>query len=96
MNELEARIVLKYIDEYLSEPIESYSTKGLGQRSYSRWAAYEIIERLMEYPFNPPDEIVEAFIIEMTGYSYMAKDPRTARIFEIAMDTAEDILCLLA
>lgn len=94
MNELEIMIVLRYIEEYLFEPEKTWPEAIFEERTYSRWAAYEIVHRLTDYPFDPPDEIVEAFILELLKYSYISKNQEASKMFSIAKDTAEDILCL--
>ena len=95
MNELEARMVLHYIDEYLFEPVRTWPKQEFEDRTFSRWAAYEIVQRLMDAPFDPPDLIVESFIFELAECSYLAKDPEVAEIFLTAKEAAEVILCLL-
>jgi len=62
------------------------------QRSYSRWAANEILELVMDNPFSTPIDIIEEFIIKMDYFSCI--DLSTSLIFSIAKDTAEDILYL--
>ena len=94
MNELEILLVQRYIDEYLFEFKQAWPKTAFIERSQARWAAYEIIERLTTCPFNPPEEIVEMFMLEMMQYSYVAKNEETSNLFRIAGDTAHDILCL--
>lgn len=96
MNELEATLTMEYIDEHLFEPTRTWPKHLFEERTYARWAAYEIVRRFMDHPFDPPDLIVESFMLEMINYSRISTNPEAARIFEIAQDTAEDILCLLS
>lgn len=95
MNEIEVIIVQHYINEYLFEPTSSWPKESFEERSHARWAAFEIMHRLMDFPFDSPDMIVEAFILELTMYLYLAKDEKTTKLFSVAKDTAEDILCLV-
>lgn len=92
MNDLEIQMVLRYIDEYLPEPNGLWTKEAIAERSYSRWAAYEIIHRLTERPFDPPEEVVEMFVLELTGY--VLSDAPEA--FSAARDAAIDILCILS
>ena len=95
MNDLEISIVLRFIEDHLFEPGGSWSRQVLKERAYSRWAAYEIVRRLMDHPFDPVEVTIESFIFELIGAEYLAKNDKTAGMFSVAQDTAEDILCLL-
>ena len=95
MNEDAIRKVILYLDESLFEPGRMWPDHIFEERSYSRWAANEIIRRLMDCPFDAPIEIVEAFMLTMIMHTYTVRDPRKKRIFSIARDTAFNILQLL-
>lgn len=95
MNELEIKLVLKFIEDYLFEPTKSWPRDEFDERAYARWAAYEIVERLMDCPFDPPDLIIEEFMLELDIYSHQTKSEHIKDMFSIARDTALDILCLL-
>lgn len=95
MNDLEILLIQRYIDEYLFEFKHPWPKKAFDKRSQERWAAYEIIGRLTELPFTPPEEVIETFMFEMMQYSYVAKNKEAADLFLVARDTAHDILCLL-
>ena len=97
--------IQKYIDDYLFEPRSNWPRHYLDQRSYSRWAAYEIQNRIMEEisrlpthitgrdPVSPIDIILE-FISDMDYYHGLSDNKKSNLIFSIAIDTAKNILYL--
>ena len=84
----------EYMQIYLFEPGANWSEYYFKERSYSRWAANEILTRLKEERKLTPVEITEEFISEMDDFSCMNKNPDSKLIFSIARDRAKDILCL--
>lgn len=95
MNQLEAEMVLKYIEEHLPLEEKFLNKNAAKERSYSRWAAYELVERFMDHPFDPPEVIVDSFLIELMWYSKMSNDEHKNRLWMAAIDAVEDISCLL-
>ena len=94
MNEIAIQEVKLYIEECLFEPRYNWPADIFEERSYSRWAAFEIIQRLMDQPFVSPILIIEGFMYEMASRSHIEEDLSKDHMFQIARDTAEDILCL--
>jgi hypothetical protein len=96
MNEREILRVLDYMGENLPEPNRAEcGTEPICQRprlSYSRWAADEILNRLLDRPFTQAAETVEEFIVKMAYFLCVAGEAGTAAIFSAAKDTAEEIL----
>lgn len=95
MNENAIEFVIEYIDERLFEPQRLWPDYIFEYRSDQRWAAYEILERLYSSPMDPPDMIVEGFLLEVLFASKIAKNERNKKRFETAKEVAEDILCSL-
>lgn len=95
MNEVEVITVMNYIDDQLFEPKINWPREEFRRRSYSRWAAYEILELVLNRPFNSATELIEDFIIEMWYFLYIAPNEKSSYKFLIAMDVAEDILLLM-
>jgi len=95
INEAAAMAIMRYIEEYLFEPKASWCKHEFEKRSYSWWAANEILEGVMDHPMSPADTIIEEFIFKMSLYSCVAEDSKVSFIFSIAQDTAEDILAYL-
>lgn len=92
MNESAVLAVLRYVDRYLFAPAWPWPTHHFYERSYARWAADEIIGRLMDHPFSYPEDVVEIFAIEMACFSRTKEDPGQNEIFRIAHETAISIL----
>lgn len=95
MNEVEVITVMNYIDDQLFEPKINWPREEFSRRSYSRWAAYEILELVLNRPFNSATELIEDFIIEMWYFLYIAPNEKSGYKFLIAMDVAENILLLM-
>lgn len=94
MNEVAICKIMSYIENALFEPRYRWSESMFKERSYSRWAAFEILERIMDRPFTQPDLIIEEFIIKMAYFSCINEDTEASRMFIVARDAAEDILSL--
>lgn len=94
--------IQKYIDESLFEPHINWPKYEFLRRSYSRWAANEILCRILKESLKPPpyitgfepeapSAIIREFIDEMDYYSDISTDVKKQRIFIIAKETAIDI-----
>lgn len=94
---LTAAFILRYINRYLSVPLNTISKDSIEEYSHQRWAAYEILERIKKNPDKDGQYIVEEFIRELyrcRNHDY-GSDRRWAEMtyrFDVAQDTAEDIL----
>lgn len=93
MNEETLYAVQDYIDLYLFEPQKNWPKQEIESRSYARWAALELLNRLMDNPLEDPDIVVDCFVMEMAMYSHLGGSNGN-RIFGAALDTAVDILRL--
>jgi hypothetical protein len=93
MNDEAIATILKYMEECLFEPNRNWPESEFDRRSYSRWAATEILRFLMDNPFTPADMAICEFIIKMSYFSHLAKKSNQRFIF--AIDTAEDIQSLV-
>lgn len=85
--------IQNYLNNDLFEPSLNWPKDEFRKRCYSRWAVNEIITRIMDRPLDPPDQIIELFLIEMIIYSTREND--SDEIFSIASNTAEELLGLL-
>lgn len=85
--------IQNYLNNDLFEPSLNWPKDEFRKRCYSRWAVNEIITRIMDRPLDPPDQIIELFLIEMIIYSIREND--SDEIFSIASNTAEELLGLL-
>lgn len=93
MNEKTICAVQDYIDLYLFEPQKGWPKQEVESRSYERWAAFELLHRLMDNPLEDPDIVVDCFVMEMAMYSHLGGSIGN-HIFGAALDTAVDILQL--
>lgn len=105
MDETAVLTIQKYIDDYLLEPRSNGPRRYLDQRSYSRWAAYEIQNRIIDEVsrlpphitgrdlVSPIDVILE-FISDMDYYHSLSDNKQSNLIFSIAIETAKNILYL--
>lgn len=94
MNEVAVSIILNYMEECLFEPGLKWPDCYFDQRSYSRWAANEILEQIMNRPTELPINIIEEFMIKMLFFSCKAENEHNSLVFSIAQDTAQDLLLL--
>lgn len=80
-----------YMDECLSDLDINWPIEDFQQRSYARWAAIEILNALMDHPFEPVTDVIEEFQVKMEAFACLAKDMDVSVMFSVAYDTAEDI-----
>lgn len=97
--------VKEYMDTQLPAMNSVYPNYLFDIRAYSRWAASEIIERLIEEDSKLPPhitgkepmpeiDIIQDFIDETEYYSCMVTDPNMEKMFTIACNTGKYIKCL--
>lgn len=97
--------IQNYINAYLPELDTPYPKYKFNTRSYARWAANEIIDRLiLEDSKLPPHisgkepasviEMIEEFIRELEYYFSISDDVDRQEMFNIAENTAKYILHL--
>lgn len=94
MNDEAVITVFRYLEECLFEPMKDWPKEEFEKRSYERWAAYEIIESLMDNPFTTADMVIEEFIVKMICFANLAKNQQK-RQFIFAIDVVETIQSLL-
>lgn len=93
MNEILAQQILESLEADIFEP-SNISDYTFEERSYARWAAYEIAEALMCKPHEFTDLIIEEFMLKMMVFEASEDDPKRKRIFTVARETAEDMLTI--
>lgn len=85
-----------YMQKYLFIPRSNWPTDEFRRRSYSRWAADEIMKMIENDPINQdPINNVEKFMDDMDHYLDLSENRDSYFIFMVAKETAEDIMCLL-
>lgn len=87
--------ICDYMDECLFEPAPNWPRHHFEQRVYARWAAKEILDRILAKPQELAVDVVDGFAFEMAQYAYMADGTKQGVIFSTAAETAEDLLLLL-
>lgn len=93
MNEAVIEAVNEYIEQFYNEPgLIFWEFKTM---VYSRWAANEILEKLISDPLTDPFLLVIEFYNRMDYFMALSKDPKSTPMFAIARDTAEEILQIL-
>lgn len=85
--------ILDYIEDNLSEPDKKMPVEEFTKRSAKRWAAFEIIGRMEEFPYENPLMIVLSFYKEMEKYAEFRPERRL--IFESAKELAMKIFEIL-
>lgn len=95
MNDQAIRTIIDYSNEHLFEPDSKWPQHEFELRSYSRWAAFEIVQRIMDHPKTPARNTVEEFLIKMLYYSSLSDGTKPGTVYSIAIYTAEDILELI-
>lgn len=89
MNEVAVSVIQEYIDEHLFRPSSNWPEYYIRERSYSRWAAYELKNRNLTRDKTPID-IIKEFINEMDQF----EEINNKFIFSVARSTAKEILYL--
>ena len=98
-------VIQDYIQETLFEPESDWPKSEFYARCYARWAANEILERLIKEDMKLPSyltgkkkrrpfDIIKEFIDEMDYYSEIGECKQSRYIFAIAKNTAIDIILL--
>lgn len=98
MNEAMVHAIIRYIDnidDFLFDPDEKRPAYWFDKRSYSLWAAEEVLRLVMDHPAEPPTMIAEAFMLNMTYLSGVAKSKEARFIFMFAMYSSGNILDML-
>lgn len=94
MNELAVSVIQEYINKYLFEPRSNWPMYEFNVRSYSRWAANEIIGRIQNDSDRSPVNVISEFIREVDLYSEKTPTNQSQLIFSVAKETAIDIILL--
>lgn len=95
MKEAAVLAIQEYIDEYLFEPRINWPKEEFIRRSYSRWAADEILARIEnDTEHQNPLDIIEKFMNDMDRYAELSDDRESYPIFVIAREEAEEIAFL--
>ncbi len=95
MSDLAVTLIMDFVHKYLFPPAFSWDKHEFKKRSFQQWAAYEICERIMDRPFDPPLDTIENFMFEMYIYACFGdEDEHRTFIFQTAVETAEELALL--
>lgn len=95
MIDIAVEIIREYVQENLFDPTISWDKYEFKKRSYSHWAAYEILNRVIDHPLDAPLDTIENFMFEMTMYACCSENKQRILIFQTAAETAEEIALLI-
>ena len=88
--------IMRYIDERTLDLVPIWPQDAFMHYSYSRWTAEEMLAYVLDFPFDPPIDVLEDFIIKLTYYSCAATDTNARILFSVATATAEDIVSYIS
>lgn len=83
------------LDENLREPTGWWPSNEFEERVMARWTVYELIDQLLDRPYDDPFLIVQEFMLDMMRLACQTRYENKRRTFEIACSTAEDVLTIL-
>ena len=95
MHEKEILAIHKFIDDSLFKPEYNWPEHHFNERSYSRWAANEILTLITNYDLISPISVVSDFINKMDAFLDMREGTEHEIIYSIARDMGYDILDVL-
>ena len=87
-------LIYEYIKKNLFKPEYNCSDYEFKRRSYARWAANEIMNRVTISHQTEPFYIILYFIYQMNKFADDYEKPDAKFIFMTARNTAEEILSL--
>lgn len=99
-------VIRRYLNENLPEPQHYWNKTEFEARTYSRWAANELLARIMEeelkLPYHisgleqkVPVEVAQEFVYEMDLLWELTNDKRRRFMYATASHTADEILSKL-
>lgn len=83
-----------YIDKNLFTPALDWPEYEFRRRSYGRWAANEILNRITEMSETDPFFVILYFRYQMDVLSTVREDSDAEFIFVTARNTADEIISL--
>lgn len=87
-------VIYNYINKNFFTPAWDWSEYEFKRRSYGRWAANEILNRVTETPELDPFFVILYFRYQMDALSSVREDSDIEFIFITARDTADEIISL--
>lgn len=96
MRETAMSLIIQYMDDVYFEPDCKWSEIAFKEHAYGRWACCEMIERIMNHPYDTPEEVIKDFSFEMEMLIAVSDGDKSNYPFIVGLEAAEDILDQLA
>lgn len=91
-NDMAVQALLDYLNES-DEPETFWPRQHFEESCFSKWAAWELIEAIMDHPLKDPEDVIEEFAMKMLVYGLMwPKHSEQGMIFKTASDFAFECL----
>lgn len=90
MNEIAIQALLDYLEE--DGPDVTWPDDEFEQVSYSRWAAGELVNAILDRPMVPIEDTIFQFVLKMHACEVMAHEKPSGTPFSIAADFAYSCL----
>lgn len=84
-------VVVDYMDDCLFMPSHNWPEYHIQERSYSRWAAKELIRRFTISNDDPPLVIIEKLISDLDEYSETSINSEFQMIFTMGREAIKEI-----
>lgn len=90
-NEMFVMSLIEFLNE-TGEPEVHWPRHEFDEVSFSRWAAGELMEAIMDHPMVPAMDTIEEFAIKMLAYQASSKGTNAEKIFKYAADFTYETL----
>lgn len=87
--------IQNYVDTYLYEPLKNWNKYDIQKRSYERWAAYEIMNSILDHPIDDPVWTIENYMFTVGMYADLDPLAKENGPFMVAIEVAEELLSLV-
>ena len=92
MNDIAIDTIMRFRNERLISPNEDMPRESYFKASYSIWAGYELLERVMDHPLTSADDIINEFALKMELFARETDDEEAKLKFRVASNVAAEIL----
>lgn len=94
-NHRAATVIHSYIDDCLFPPEGNWPKSFFLERSYSRWAALEILAEVVSKDYIPALTVAKEFLGKVNKALFSDGEKSVQFIFRVARNVAEDIIEIL-
>lgn len=82
------RALVEYLEVSSAPPEATWPWHWFEEVSFSRWAAEEILNAILDHPTIPAEDTIFEFAMKMTAYKASSDGLASERIFSIAAEFA--------